>query len=137
MIKAAMFALGGSAYVGLEMLWRGRSHVSMFAAGGVCFLILGAMSRENWKKWKRGLLGAAAITEVELAVGLLVNRHWVVWDYRGMPLNFYGQICLLYSVLWVPLSVMAMAVYPRVEKALRGVFQKMAIKYRRNPKLST
>ncbi len=115
MIKTAMFALGGAAYVGLELLWRGRSHVSMFAAGGVCFLILGAMSRENWKIWKRGLMGAAAITEVELATGLLVNRSYAVWDYRELPLNYFGQICLPYTMLWVPLSVVAMVVYPKVE----------------------
>lgn len=115
MKKCLLFCLGGAAYVGLELLWRGRSHVSMFAAGGVCFLILGAMSRRGWCLWKRGCLGAAAITAVELATGLLVNRDYHVWDYRHLPLNFLGQVCLPFTVLWVPLSLAAMAVYPRVE----------------------
>ncbi len=116
--KAAMFVLGGAGYVGLELLWRGRSHGSMFAAGGVCFLILGAMSRRGWSTWKRGALGSGAITAVELVTGLLVNREYGVWDYRGLPMNFLGQICLPFSVLWVPLSLGAMAIYPRVEKLL-------------------
>lgn len=119
MVKAALFALGGSAYVGLELLWRGRSHYSMFAAGGLCFLLLGALGKKTGKVWQRGLLGAAVITEIELAAGLLVNRDWAVWDYREMPLNYFGQICLPYTALWIPLSVAAMAVYPRMEKALQ------------------
>ncbi len=121
MVTLAMFTLGGSAYVILEMLWRGRSHISMFAAGGVCFLILGAMSRKNWKLWKRSLLGAVAITGVELAAGLLVNRDHRVWDYRGMPGNLFGQVCLPYSALWAGLSVAAMALYPQAEKAVKKI----------------
>lgn len=119
MVTAVMFTLGGSAYVVLEMLWRGRSHISMFAAGGVCFLLLGAMGRKNRKPGKRALLGAAAITAVELAAGLLVNRDWRVWDYRGMRGNLLGQVCLPYSALWAGLSLAAMALYPRAEKATR------------------
>ena len=128
MVKAALFVLGGSAYVALELLWRGRSHISMFAAGGLCFLILGAMSRENWKVGKRGLLGAVAITEVELAAGLLVNRDYAVWDYRPLPLNFYGQICLPYTLLWIPLSIAAMAIYPKAEKAIQTTLPRLSRK---------
>ena len=119
MVTAVMFTLGGSAYVALEMLWRGRSHISMFAAGGVCFLILGAMGRKNRKPWTRAALGATAITAVELAAGLLVNRDWRVWDYRAMPGNLLGQVCLPYSALWAGLSLAAMALYPHAEKAAR------------------
>lgn len=119
MVTAVMFTLGGGAYVALELLWRGRSHISMFAAGGVCFLLLGAMGRKNRKPGKRALLGAAVITAVELAAGLLVNRDWRVWDYRGMPGNFLGQVCLPYSALWAGLSLAAMALYPQAEKAAR------------------
>ena len=39
--KSILFYLGGSAYMGLELLWRGRSHGSMFLAGGLCFLLIG------------------------------------------------------------------------------------------------
>lgn len=122
MVKAMMFALGGGIYVALEMLWRGRSHISMFAAGGVCFLLLGAMGRKNWKLGKRSLLGAVAITAVELAAGLLVNRDWQVWDYRGEPLNLFGQVCLGYSALWAGLSLAAMALYPWAERAAGAIF---------------
>ena len=114
--KIALFALGGGVYVGLEMLWRGRSHVSMFAAGGLCFLILGQMRRLPLP-W-RLILGPLSITAVELAAGLLVNRDYGVWDYRSMPGNFLGQICPAYTLLWLPLSLAATALYTGAEKFL-------------------
>ena len=114
--KAALFALGGGVYVGLEMLWRGRSHVSMFAAGGICFLLMGSMRRISLP-W-RLIWGPAAITAVELATGLLVNRDFSVWDYRAMPGNFLGQICPAYICLWVPLSLIATALYTGAERML-------------------
>ena len=112
-----LFALGGGCYVGLELLWRGRSHVSMFAAGGLCFLLLGRMRHLPG----RMILGPAAITAVELTTGLLVNRDYAVWDYRTMPGNFLGQICPAYCLLWLPLSLAAMALYPHVEGVLDRV----------------
>ena len=114
--QSALFAVGGGIYVGLELLWRGRSHISMFAAGGVCFLLLGRLGRLRLRD--RMILGPLVITAVELAVGLLVNRDYTVWDYRGVPGNFLGQICPAYCLLWLPLSLTAMALYPRVEGLL-------------------
>ena len=112
MKQTALFAIGGGIYVGLELLWRGRSHISMFAAGGVCFLLLGGLRRLRLRE--RLLLGPLVITAVELGVGLLVNRDYTVWDYRDVPGNFLGQICPAYCLLWLPLSLAAMALYPQV-----------------------
>ena len=39
-----------------------------------------------------------------LAAGLLINRKYAVWDYRNVPFNFMGQICLPYSLLWIPVG---------------------------------
>ena len=112
--KTALGVMGGGAYVGLEYLWRGYSHGSMFAAGGLCFLLLGRMRRLPG----RVLLGPAVITAVELATGLLVNRDYSVWDYRAMPGNFLGQICPVYCLLWLPLSLAAMGLYTLAEREL-------------------
>ena len=30
-----------------------------------------------------------------------------VWDYSGMPLNYKGQICLPFSILWIFVSIAA------------------------------
>ena len=53
---------------------------------------------------------------VELAAGLLVNRSFRVWDYRQMPMNFLGQICLPFSLLWIPVSFGAMLLYRYLER---------------------
>lgn len=107
----ALFSLGGSAYVGLELLWRGRSHISMFGAGGLCFLLLGKLGRHPLPIPLRAAAGAGMITAVELGTGLLVNRDYCVWDYRDRWGNFRGQVCPAFTALWVPLSLGAMGLY--------------------------
>ena len=106
-----LFTVGGGVYVGLELLWRRRSHVSMFAAGGICFLLLGKIRKWRRPAAVRSLAGAAAITGVELGTGLLVNRDYHVWDYRSVPGNFRGQICLPFSLLWIPVAALGMGLY--------------------------
>ena len=111
-IKAfLLFLSGGTGYILLEFLWRGWSHVSMFFAGGICFLLLGQLSNRSLPLPLRGLVGAGIITTVELLTGLLVNRQYQVWDYRHLPYNFHGQICLRFFLLWIPISILAMLLY--------------------------
>lgn len=114
--KSALFTLGGLGYVGLELLWRGRSHSSMFLAGGSCFLLLGALDRHLSEKRivLRGIAGAGVVTAVELAAGLIANRQYTVWDYRDMPLNLMGQICLPFTLAWVPVSLGGMYLYRKL-----------------------
>ena len=114
-----LFLVGGSGYVGLELLWRGRSHISMFLAGGVCFLLLGWIGKARFSPSAKCLLGAVAITTVELLAGLLANRDYRVWDYRQMPYNFLGQICLSYSLLWIPVSFGAILLHRLFEQKFR------------------
>lgn len=114
----ALFSVGGSAYVGLELLYRGRSHISMFAAGGLCFLLLGRLRKKLLPGAVKLGAGAGLITAVELATGLLVNRNFAVWDYRGQPGNFLGQICPVFAALWVPVSAAGMALYGWTETQL-------------------
>ena len=97
--------------MGVELLWRGRSHSSMFLAGGACFLLLGKLQEKRPPLFLKGFLGAGIITMVELLTGLLVNRRHTVWDYRDLPFHFHGQICLPFYLLWVPLSLCAMGLY--------------------------
>lgn len=114
----ALFCIGGASYVALELLWRGNSHYSMFLAGGTCFLLLGKLNRVEPRLPLpvRALFGTMVITSVELLAGLLFNRNYTVWDYRRMPLNFYGQICFLYMLLWIPLGLFAMFLYDRADR---------------------
>ena len=115
---AALFGLGGLGYVLLELIYRGRSHYSMFLAGGLCFLLLGKLEESRVPLWARPFIGAGLITLVELAGGLVFNRDHRVWDYRGVPLNFRGQVCLRFSLLWVPLAALGGWVYRRAKRLL-------------------
>lgn len=118
--KTAMFTLGGCGYVALELLWRGRSHSSMFLAGGSCFLLLGQLDKKRLPLLTRAVAGSGIITGVELLTGLLCNRDYKVWDYRELPANWAGQICLPYSLLWIPVGLGAMATYRVLDRLLSG-----------------
>lgn len=116
--KAVLFYVGGMLYTCLELLWRGRSHGSMFVLGGCCFVCLGALHRLPLPMPLQIAAGGLLITVGELLTGLLVNRSYTVWDYREMPMNFAGQICLPFSLLWLPVSYMAMVIYGWLENQI-------------------
>lgn len=130
-----LFCLGGVGYVGLELLWRGRSHGSMFLAGGSCFVLLGRL-RGKLRRLAvpvRGMACSGIITAVELATGLLFNRDYRVWDYRELPLNFRGQVCLPFSLLWMPLGLGGMELYRVADTVIVGDGFPVQRKNRRNP----
>ena len=102
----------------LELLWRGWSHSSMFLAGGACFLLLGRLSTFRLSPAVKALLGSMVITGVELTAGLLINRNYTVWDYRNLPFSFLGQICLPFSLLWIPVGLGGMGLYKVIERKL-------------------
>lgn len=102
------FLTGAVLYYGIEMLWRGRSHWSMAIAGGVCFFLIYLMYRvfPAMPIVLGCILGGIIITAVELGAGEIVNLRlgWNVWDYSQIPLNYKGQICLLFSLFWCLIS---------------------------------
>lgn len=118
--NALLWYLGGMSYVALELLWRGRTHSSMFALGGICFLLIGKLGRLKppLPLPLRAVTAAGMVTMLELGCGLLVNRDYAVWDYRDAPFNFHGQICLPYSLLWIPVCLLAFWLYERLDGAV-------------------
>ena len=115
--KGALFSLGGLAYCGLELLWRGRTHYSMFLAGGTSLLLLGKLNRTEPKLplFLRAVVGSGIITMVELIAGLLFNRDYTVWDYRDQWGNWLGQICPLFSLLWFGIAALVLLIYDPLE----------------------
>ena len=120
-----LFYTGGTVYLSLELLYRGRSHGSMFLAGGLCFLLIGHLNRVEPKLPLplRTVAGAVIVTMVELGAGMVFNRQYQVWDYRDQPGNFMGQICPLFTALWIPLSLAAALLFDRMD---RGLEEKMS-----------
>ncbi len=105
-----LFFVGGYSYCGIEILFRGYSHISMLIAGGICFILIGLLNEIFTDKISiisQMVISAFIITAVEFIVGLIVNV-WLklnVWDYSNMPYNFMGQICLLFTNIWFFLSL--------------------------------
>lgn len=106
-----IFVVGGILYVFCELFWKGRSHISMAIAGGVCTVLLyGLYLRFGLvHRLAMCLMGACVISAVEFVTGAIVNLRMGlnVWDYSDAKYNLYGQICLKYSTLWVFLCVPA------------------------------
>ena len=93
----------------------------MFLLGGTCFLLLGGLYKRCCRICLafKMLLGATIITALELLTGLLVNRSYAIWDYRKLPCQFCGQISLVFSLLWVPVSLGAMLLYDQAERIVK------------------
>ena len=123
-LHLCLFAVGGLGYVLIELLWRGRSHPSMFLVGGACFELIGGIDT-RYRRWAlpvRCALCSVGITAVELVSGCILNR-WLglgVWDYSRMRYNSLGQVCLLYSLFWLLLSAAAFPRYRWCRRLLTG-----------------
>ena len=106
-----IYFLGSVAYQWIEILWRGYTHWTMGIVGGVCLVIIyRANCRfENLYLPIKAGLSALVITTVELLSGVVINKifHMHVWDYSNLPFNLWGQISLVYSVLWFFLCIPA------------------------------
>lgn len=109
---AILLIIGGVAYCGIEMLWRGYTHWTMFIVGGICFVFCGSINEIfDWETplWKQMLICSIGITTIEFISGIIINvvLKLNVWDYGNMPFNILGQVCLPFSFLWFLLSFVA------------------------------
>ncbi|MBR1817019.1 MAG: hypothetical protein IJ763_10045 [Lachnospiraceae bacterium] len=110
-----IWCTGGLLYFYLEIWFRNYSHYSMIICGGVCFLLVGRIGRRIIKNetgilkmiFKIMLYGGLIITSLEFLTGVVVNIIFDlnVWSYSGLRYNLYGQVCLVYSLLWSLLSL--------------------------------
>ncbi len=102
------FLFGAVGYVLLETLWRGHSHWSMAAAGGISLLLLLKTFRKlkNAPHYFKAIIGGGIITAVEFVFGIIFNimLGMGVWDYSAVWGNIMGQICPVYSVFWCAIS---------------------------------
>ena len=110
-LEAFLFLVGGRLYTWIEILWRGHTHWTMFILGGLCFVNMGQLN-EHVFPWDlplsvQSVISAVMVTIFEFITGCIVNiwLGWQVWDYSSLPFNLYGQICLYFFLLWIPLSM--------------------------------
>ena len=120
-----LFAIGGGVYVLLELIFRAKSHWTMFILGGICFILIGLINEIYGRETPllpQMFQGSALITFLEFITGLIVNIKlgWDVWDYSDIPLNIMGQICLPFSVIWFFVSFLAIVLDDYVRYKLFG-----------------
>ena len=118
-----IFLSGGFIYGGIEILYRGNTHPSMFVLGGLSLLWIGGLNRFYGKKppiFLQMLIGGGIITLGEFLCGIVVNL-WLnldVWDYSKLPFNIMGQICLLFTLIWIALSYPAIIIEDYLRKGM-------------------
>ena len=108
-----LFLCGAVLYAAIEIMWRGYTHWTMAALGGLLFLLLGGLN--NWLPWDMPLLwqiiiGTAIVTAAEFVAGCILNL-WLglgIWDYSNLLGNIFGQICPQFTLAWAGLSLVAM-----------------------------
>jgi uncharacterized membrane protein len=109
-----LFCVGGTTYIILELLFRGRTSWEMLFAGAICFVLIGAINNFiPWKMklWKQALIGGIfIITPIEYLFGIIFNQDYHIWDYRNLPLNMSGQICVPFSLLWCLVAIMCILI---------------------------
>ena len=104
-----LFVFGGLMYMGVEILFRGYTHFSMFFVGGLCFVLVGGINEKlpwNMAFVSQMMIASLLVTAVEFAAGVILNLvlGLGVWDYSTLPYNLLGQISLIFSVGWFFLS---------------------------------
>ena len=106
----------------IELLWRGRTHWTMGLCAGVCFVQLYLLEKymSNLKLITKCIIGTTIITLNEFITGCIVNLSlgWAVWDYSETPLNLFGQVCLVFSLLWFILCIPTF----KLARKIKGLF---------------
>ena len=116
--QLVLFAMGGTAYLALEIAWRGTTHWTMFLAGGAKVVgndaaaqrvslvgehrALDALGRLPLPTPLLAGIGAVGVSVLELGTGLACRRllHVEVWDYSQEWGNLAGLVCPKYTALW-------------------------------------
>ncbi len=118
------FVMGGLGYGGIELLWRGHTHWAMLVAGGICFMIFSQIAEKfrSCSLFFKASVCALCVTGVEIIFGVIFNiiLKQNIWDYSNIPLNFMGQICPLYTVLWGILGLIFIPLAQQLNEKLKS-----------------
>lgn len=107
--ETIIFVIFGFLYICLELLYRGRTHISMFFVGGLCGVLIGLINDNtpDIPLFYQCILGTTIVTLIEFISGCYLNIYLGlgIWDYSHVPFNFLGQVCLPFSIIWMLLSI--------------------------------
>ena len=112
----------GITYCGIEILYRGRTHISMLFVGGLCAVLIG-MINEITPKMNiilQMFIGAVIVTIIEFFSGYIINiiLGLNVWDYSNLMFNYKGQVSLIFTIIWFFLSAPVIYLDDKLRKIL-------------------
>lgn len=124
--NTTLFFVGAFGYGQIELLYRGYTHWTMLAAGGVILLLLRTLDLTLPRQVPllgRCAVGAGCTTVLELAMGLVCNRllGMGIWDYSDRWGNLWGQICPRFSLYWFLLCIPVFVCFACADR-LRAAF---------------
>ena len=65
------------------------------------------------------VLNQIVCTSIDYLTGMVANRDFELWDYRDMPFNFQGQVCLQNSLFYTVVATAAVwGLFPPMENAI-------------------
>lgn len=107
-----IFFTSGLIYIMLELLWRGRTHWTMFLCAGLCGLVM-ANINNNWLEFDTDFriqvfVSALMCSTFEFFFGIIFNGDFSIWDYRGMwgTIHVLGdQVNIIFFGIWIIISV--------------------------------
>ena len=95
----------------IEILWRGYTHWTMGILGGIVLILVGLINEvdKDIPLLVQAPIASIVITLLEYYSGIILNIQMKlnIWDYSDLPFNVDGQVCLLYSLLWMILGMVA------------------------------
>ncbi len=118
-----------------DMLW--NQWLYPFSAEGIAValivLLLHPISRVLLKKMGGRYLPAVVASffvnmivcaSIDFTLGITTNADYHLWDYRSMPFNFMGQVCLQNTLVYTTAATLIVwIVYPAMDKLLRRASQ--------------
>lgn len=117
-----IFILCGTIYSIMEILFKGSergTHWSMFILSGLAGVVF-IDGLNNVFSYEMDLILQATICSIMITIweyftGNIFNLDYQIWDYRNIPFNFDGQICLPFTILWFILSIIFIPVLDYIE----------------------
>ena len=118
-----VFLSVGSFYYLLECIYKsacqsGSPHWTMFILAGFVGLLAMLLNDKFTYEMDFGLqvlVCTIVTTALEYVVGIIFNADYSIWDYRELPTNMNGMICLQFSCLWAFLFTMLIPILDYVE----------------------
>ena len=120
--EIVLFLFCGLIYSTIEIIYKGTergTHWSMFVLAGICGVLfidgLNNVFTYDMNFILQILICMICITVCEYIVGTIFNSDFSIWDYRNVFLNYKGQICVPFTLIWGLISFISIPILDYIE----------------------